>query len=86
MGPLRLHHWSGESDVVDTAIVILFLSLSVEVYARSSSDHVDDSAIRFLDEVFLFGCGWWVVVMWKIWMVWWWGGEPAPLDGDGIHD
>jgi hypothetical protein len=19
-------------------------------------------------------------------MVWWWGGEPAPLDGDGIHD
>jgi hypothetical protein len=59
MGPLCLHHWTGESDVVDTTIMILFLPLGVEVYAGSPSDHVDDSMIRLLDEVFLFGCGWW---------------------------
>jgi hypothetical protein len=59
MGPLRLHYWAGESDVVNTAIVVLFLSLGVEVNARSPSDHVDDSAVRWLGEVFLFGCRRW---------------------------
>jgi hypothetical protein len=59
MGPLRLHHWTGESDVVDTPIVVLFLPLGIEVYTGSPSDHVDDSTIRLLGEVFLFGCGCW---------------------------
>jgi hypothetical protein len=65
-----LHHWAGESDVVHTAIVVLFLSLGVEVHAGSPSDHVDDSVVRWLSEVFLFECRRWGVVMWRIWMVW----------------
>jgi hypothetical protein len=73
-GPLRLHHWAGESDVVNTAIVVLFLSLGVKVHARSPSDHVDDSTVRWLGEVFLFGCRRWGVVM-----VWRWWGENLHL-------
>jgi hypothetical protein len=42
MGPLCLYHWAGESDVVDAAVVVLFLPLGVEVYAGSPSDHVND--------------------------------------------
>jgi hypothetical protein len=35
MGPLCLHYWSSESDVVHTTIVVLFLSLGVKVHAGS---------------------------------------------------
>jgi hypothetical protein len=59
MGPLRLHHWAGESGKVHIGIVVLFLSLGVEVHAGSPSYHVDDSAVRWLGEVFLFGCRRW---------------------------
>jgi hypothetical protein len=74
MGPLRLHHWASESDVVHTSIVVLFLSLGVEVHAGSPNDHVDDSAVCWLGEVFLFECWRWGVVTWRIWVVrrrWW---------------
>jgi hypothetical protein len=86
MRPLRLHHWASESDVVHTSIVVLFLSLGVEVHAGSPSDHVDDSTVWWLGEVFLFGCWWWGCDVEDL------GGaeavvvEPAPLDGDGKHD
>jgi hypothetical protein len=66
MGPLRLHHWASESDVVHTSIVVLFLSLGVEVHAGYPSDHVDDSAVWWLGKVFLFGCWRWGVVTWRI--------------------
>jgi hypothetical protein len=56
MGPLRLHDWAGDGDVVDTAVVVPLLSLCVEVGAGSPSDHVNDSAIRLISEVFLFWC------------------------------
>ena len=59
VGPLCLYYWAGESDVVDTAVVVLFLSLGVEVYTGSPSDHVNDPAIRLLGEVFLLGCWRW---------------------------
>jgi hypothetical protein len=60
--------------MVHTMIVVLFLSLGVEVHARSPSDHVDDSTVRWLGEVFLFECRQWGIVMWRIWMVCrWWG-------------
>jgi hypothetical protein len=55
MGPLCLYHWASESDVVDTAVVILFLPLGV--YAGSPSDHVNDPTVRLLGEVFLLGAG-----------------------------
>jgi hypothetical protein len=60
--------------MVDTSIVVLFLSLCVEVHAGPPSDHVDDSMIWWLSEVFLFGRLRWVVVVWRIWVVWrrWW--------------
>jgi hypothetical protein len=60
--------------MVHTLIVVLFLPLSIEVHAGSPSDHVDDSAIWWLTEVFLFGCLRWVVVMRRIWVMrrqWW---------------
>jgi hypothetical protein len=33
MGPLRLHDWAGDGDVVDTSVVVPLLSLRVEVDA-----------------------------------------------------
>jgi hypothetical protein len=42
VGPLCLYYWVGESDVVDTAIVVLFMPLGVEVYTGSPSDYVND--------------------------------------------
>jgi hypothetical protein len=33
VGPLRLHDWAGDGDVVDTSIVVPLLSLRVEVDA-----------------------------------------------------
>jgi hypothetical protein len=56
MGPLRLHDWVGDGDVVDASVVVPLLSLRVEVDAGPSSDHVNDSAIRLISEVFLFWC------------------------------
>jgi hypothetical protein len=85
MGPLYLYHWAGESDVVDTVVVVLFLPLGVEVYAGSPSDQVNDPAIRLLGEAFLLGCWRWgfdvedlgdVVVV---------GGGLVPLDGNGTR-
>jgi hypothetical protein len=56
MGPLRLYDWAGDGDVVDASVVVPLLSLCVKVDAGPSSDHVDDSAIRLISEVFLFWC------------------------------
>jgi hypothetical protein len=42
--------------VVDVAVVVPLLSLRVEVDAGPSSDHVNDSAIWLISEVFLFWC------------------------------
>jgi hypothetical protein len=59
MGPLCLHDWTGDGDVVDAAVVVPLLSLRVEVDAGPPSDHVNDSAIRLIGEVFLlWGLGW----------------------------
>jgi hypothetical protein len=33
VGPLRLHDWAGDGDVVDTSVVVPLLSLCVEVDA-----------------------------------------------------
>jgi hypothetical protein len=40
--------------MVDASVVIPLLSLRVEVDAGPSGDHVNDSAIRLISEVFLF--------------------------------
>jgi hypothetical protein len=66
MGPLRLHDWAGDGDVVDTSVVVPLLSLHVEVDAGPPSDHVNDSVIRVISEVFLFWCLGviWVVDVW----------------------
>jgi hypothetical protein len=42
--------------VVDASVVVPLLSLRVEVDAGPPSDHVNDSAIRLISEVFLFWC------------------------------
>jgi hypothetical protein len=76
MGPLCLNDWTGDGDVVDAAVVVPLLWLRVEVDAGPSSDHVNDSAIRLISEVFLFWClgvvG--VVDVWllRVWR-WEWG-------------
>jgi hypothetical protein len=49
-----LHDWAGDGDVVDASVVIPLLSLRVEVDAGPSGDHVNDSTIRLISEVFLF--------------------------------
>jgi hypothetical protein len=76
MGPLCLHDWTGDGDVVDAAVVVPLLSLRVEVDAGPPSDHVNDSAIRLIGEVFLFWCLGvvWVVDVWllRVWR-WEWG-------------
>ena len=56
MGPLRLHDWASDGDVVDASVVVPLLSLRVKVDAGPSGDHVNDSAIRLTSEVFLFWC------------------------------
>jgi hypothetical protein len=76
MGPLRLHDWTGDGDVVDAAVVVPLLSLCVEVDAGPPSDHVNDSTIRLISEVFLFWC---LGVVWveDVWLMrvrrWEWG-------------
>jgi hypothetical protein len=73
MGPLCLHDWTGDDDVVDVAVVIPLLSLRVEVDAGPPSDHLNDSAIRLISEVFLFWClgvlDVWLLRVWR----WEWG-------------
>jgi hypothetical protein len=66
VGPLRLHDWAGDGDMVDAAVVVHLLSLRVEVDAGPPSDHVNDSAIRLISKVFLFWCLGviWVVDVW----------------------
>jgi hypothetical protein len=66
MGPLRLHDWAGDSDTVDASVVVPLLSLRVKVDAGPPSDHVNDSTIRLISEVFLFWCLGviWVVDVW----------------------
>jgi hypothetical protein len=66
VGPLRLHNWAGDSDVVDASVVVPLLSLHVEVDAGPPSDHVNGSAILLISEVFLFWClrVIWVVDVW----------------------
>ena len=56
MGPLRLHDWASDGDVVDASVVVPLLSLRVKVDDGPSSDHVNDSTIRLISEVFLFWC------------------------------
>jgi hypothetical protein len=63
VGPLRLHDWASDGDVVDASVVVSLLSLRVEVDAGPPSDHVNDSAIRLISEVFLF---WWLGVIWVV--------------------
>jgi hypothetical protein len=74
MGPLCLHNWTGDGDVVDTAVMVSLLSLCVKVDAGPPSDHVNDSAIRLISEVFLlWGLGVVGVVDVLLLRVWRWG-------------
>jgi hypothetical protein len=73
MGPLCLHDWTGDGDVVDAAVVVPLLSLRVEVDAGPPSDHVKNSAIRLIGEVFLlWGLGVVGVVNVLLLRVWRW--------------
>jgi hypothetical protein len=68
MGPLCLHDWTSDGDMVDAAVVVPLLSLCVEVDAGPPSDHVNDSAIRLIGEVFLFwGLGVVDVLLLRVW-------------------
>ncbi len=62
--PLRLHDWTSDGDVVDASVVVPLLSLRVEVDAGPPSDHVNDSAIRLISEVFLLWTFWWCWYAW----------------------
>jgi hypothetical protein len=73
MGPLCLHDWTGDDDVVDAAVMVPLLLLCVEVGAGPPSDHVNDSMIRLIGEVFLlWGLG--VVVVVDVLLLLVWGG------------
>jgi hypothetical protein len=50
----------------DTPIVIPLLSLRLEVDAGPSGDHVNDSAIRLIGEVFLLWCLGVILVVWVL--------------------
>jgi hypothetical protein len=69
VGPLCLHDWTSDGDVVDAAVVVPLLPLCVEVSAGPPSYHVNDSAIRLIGEVFLL----WGVGDVLMLLVWWWG-------------
>jgi hypothetical protein len=74
MGPLYLHDWTGDDDVVDAAVMVPLLPLCVEVGAGPPSDHVNDSVIQLIGEVFLlWGLGVVVVVDVLLLLVWGWG-------------
>jgi hypothetical protein len=70
MGPLCLHDWTGDGDVVDGVVMVPLLSLRVEVGVGPPSDHVNDSVIRLIGEVFLLW-GWGGVggVLFLVWGV-----------------
>jgi hypothetical protein len=71
MGPLCLHDWAYDGDVVDAAVMVPLLPLCVEVSAGPPSDHINDSAIRLIGEVLLlWGVG---VVDVLLSLVWRWG-------------
>jgi hypothetical protein len=73
MGPLRLHDRTGDDYVVDAALVVPLLPLRVEVGAGPPSDHMNDSAIRLIDEVLLlWGMGVVDVLLLLVWR-WEWG-------------
>jgi hypothetical protein len=79
IGPLRLHDWTGDGDVVDAAVMVPLLSLRVEVDAGPPSNHVNDSAIRLIGEVFLlWGLG--VVGVVDILLLWVWRWEWGRYD------
>jgi hypothetical protein len=61
-----LYHWADEGDVVGTPVVIPLLSLRLEVDAGPSSDHVNDSTIRLIGEVFLLWCLGVILVVWVL--------------------
>ena len=74
MGPLCLHDWAGDGDVVDAALMVPLLPLCVEVGAGPPSDHMNDSAIRLIGEVLLlWGLGVVGVGDVLLLMVWGWG-------------
>jgi hypothetical protein len=74
MGPLCLHDWTGDGDVVDGVVMVPLLSLRVEVGVGPPSDHVNDSVIRLIGEVFLlWGLGVVGVVDVLLLRVWRWG-------------
>jgi hypothetical protein len=74
MGPLCLHDWTGDGDVVDAAVMVPLLPLCVEVGVGPPSDHMNDSAIRLIGEVFLlWGLGVVGVVDVLLLLVWRWG-------------
>jgi hypothetical protein len=52
--------------MVDTLVVIPLLSLRLEVDAGPSGDHVNDSAIRLISEVFLLWCLGVILVVWVL--------------------
>jgi hypothetical protein len=49
--------------------VIPLLPLHFEVNAGPSGDHVNDSMIRLIDEIFLFWCLGVILLVW-IWLMW----------------
>jgi hypothetical protein len=53
VGPLCLHDRAGDGNVVDAAVMVPLLPLCVEVGAGPPSNHMNDSAIRLIDEVLL---------------------------------
>jgi hypothetical protein len=74
MGPLCLHDWTGDGDVVDAMVMVPLLLLCVEVCTGPPGDHVNDSAIRLIGEVFLlWGFGVVVVVDVLLLLMWGWG-------------
>jgi hypothetical protein len=73
MGPLFLHDWTGDGDVVDATVMVPLLPLYVEIGAGPPYDHVNDSAIRLIGEVFLlWGMGEVDVLLLLVWR-WMWG-------------
>jgi hypothetical protein len=50
--------------MVDTPVMIPLLPLRLEVDARPFGDHVDDSAIQLIGEVFLLWCLGVILVVW----------------------
>jgi hypothetical protein len=76
VGPLCLHDWAGDGDVVDAAVMVPLLPLCVEVDAGPPSNHMNDSTIRLIGEVLLlWGLGMVGVVDVLLLMVWGWGWE-----------